>query len=542
MKKINQICLVLMLSMLNACGDKPAEQPTDKGSSIIQDLSTILKPKQIDATLKQQRIALVIGNADYIDDAHWRDLPSDKKDAEDVAKALESFGFEVILKTDLSLKEMHKALLEFSKKLDKNTEGLIYYSGHGTQIEGRQYLIPIDSNAEDIPQDAKQVDESLLSTFYLNVNSDLLARIENKARVTILILDACRTSLFKSENEHERMRKGGTETFKSGFDKFEGKGILIASSTASGTISIGDTKDKNSVYTAALLKLMKEQPQTEIRLLLGDVGTLVKEATKNSELPQEPWVNASFDGRFYFAQNSDEEQKWKEEEARQKAEEDRRLQAELEAKQKAEEEARLKAEEEAKLKAAEVGQPNITIGDTYVYRSDRGNNKDPVISKRTVTDNQNGSVAFSYENVKKKDKPRTLYYDNSWNLKYEDNFTSSDNRYNPALKFFDFPLYPGKEWTQTTTQTIVESGKEYTYAVSAKVEQWEDITVPAGQFHALKIVSQYEVTDNTSHKTTNNSDTSWYAPEVRRSVKTISQDDKGTRVIELLEYNLAASH
>jgi hypothetical protein len=297
MKKVLLFCLLVPLLYAGYYYGKyflPSKQAAFGVTVLEPDKGFKVVPVQ-----NQKRVALVIGNADYIDDEHWQDIPSDKKDAEDIAKALEGFGFSVILKTDLTLKEMHKALLEFSSQLDTNTDGLIYYSGHGTQVEGRQYLIPIDADAKDIPMEAKKADESLLSTVLLNVNSDLLGRIESKARVTMLILDACRTSLFSTEMDNERIRKGG-KALKKGFDKFEATGTLIASSTASGNASAGAKEGENSIYTAELLKIMQEKPETEVVDLLRHVGTEVKKATKNSEFPQEPWITMSFDGDFHF--------------------------------------------------------------------------------------------------------------------------------------------------------------------------------------------------------------------------------------------------
>src|SRR5262249_27057450 len=91
---------------------------------------------------KASRLALVIGNGAYRD----APLPNPINDAADVAKALEASGFTVIRRENASLREMHLALREFGDKLGRQATGLFYFAGHGLQVRGRNYLLPVDAD------------------------------------------------------------------------------------------------------------------------------------------------------------------------------------------------------------------------------------------------------------------------------------------------------------------------------------------------------------------------------------------------------------
>jgi hypothetical protein len=265
--------------------EKPADSPVTP--------SALFQPTSIDT---EKRVALVIGNADY---EHLKDLPSDIKDAEDVAAALEKFGFDVILKTDVNLKDMDKAINEFADRLQKNTVGVFYYSGHGSEINGKQYILPIDAVQIDVDND-----RTLLDKIAMNINSDVIRRVKNKARLMMLVLDACRTNPFV--NEDEVIKKGGI--VEKGFHTIglEGGGMLIASSTASGQPSMGAEEGSNSPYTAELLKILQEKPETKIADLFNDVGVAVQKNYPNYK--QSPWVSMSpFEGEFYFLPPSPDE-------------------------------------------------------------------------------------------------------------------------------------------------------------------------------------------------------------------------------------------
>ena len=128
----------------------------------------------------ETRVALVIGNDAY---ATLPALSNAGKDARDVAAKLLGLGFEVILRLDAGKLSMGRALVEFEERLSGGDAGLVYYAGHGVQVDGRNWLIPSDARVEveeDLPYEAIDA-------------SDFLTRMERAgAPVNIVILDACR--------------------------------------------------------------------------------------------------------------------------------------------------------------------------------------------------------------------------------------------------------------------------------------------------------------------------------------------------------------
>src|SRR5262249_16810071 len=115
----------------------------------------------------------------------------------------------------------------------------------------------------------------------------------------------------------------------------------------------------------------------------------------------------------------------------------------------------------------------------------------------------------------------------------------------PPLTYFAFPLYPGKTWEQTSQETNIKTGAVREHTLSATVGDWEEVTVPAGTFRALKITLQTELLDRTTGQKSIGTDISWYVPNLRRSVKsdTSSQNFQGQQerqIIQLLQYDVKA--
>ena len=184
---------------------------------------------------------------------------------------------------------MLKALDELGDELEGGGVGLVYYSGHGLEVDGKQYVVPVDAHLAS---------KSRLSHDMIDVN-DILAKVgESKSQLNVVILDACRN------NPYTKIL--GAKSLGNGFSPIQiaPSGTIIASATA-----VGDTASpvgvRNSVYTAHLLQYLREKPNDEIRLLLGDVGTAVKTATGSDQVP---WVSGSIDGRFYLGTDKPPEQ------------------------------------------------------------------------------------------------------------------------------------------------------------------------------------------------------------------------------------------
>ena len=211
---------------------------------------------------KSKNIALVIGNSNY---ESVGSLKSPVYDAEDMAKALRDLGFCVmdVLK-DASKSAMESAISDFEVELrDKNKVGLFYYSGHGVQSKGSNYIIPVDAN---IPS------EIFLNNRAINVEDVLEAMDENE--LNILILDACRNNPFeKSWRTKGISSKDGLSTIGAP------SGTLIAYATLPNKVAYDGT-ERNSVYTRILLSEMNKKDVTILQMFSNVRQTLSKETNK----------------------------------------------------------------------------------------------------------------------------------------------------------------------------------------------------------------------------------------------------------------------
>ena len=142
------------------------------------------------ADAAEKRIALVIGNAAYQGVAA---LKNPANDATDMAAKLKAFGFDVMVRTNIGHKEMLRTLTSFGDKVTAGTEVVFFYAGHGMQVRGRNYLIPIDAEIRT---------ENAVSSEAVDVDQ-LLDKL-SAARLSIVVLDACRNNPFE-----RRFRGGG---------------------------------------------------------------------------------------------------------------------------------------------------------------------------------------------------------------------------------------------------------------------------------------------------------------------------------------------
>jgi hypothetical protein len=184
--------------------------------------------------------------------------------------------------------------------------------------------------------------------------------------------------------------------------------------------------------------------------------------------------------------------------------------------------------------------PAVAVGDTYVYESVDPEDPDAAaLTKRTVTSTA-GKIVLATINLKNKGaKERRLYFDREWNLLASRNADDSGLDYAPPLTYFDFPLFPGKTWRQMTTETNNQTGAVRTHTLSGTVGDWEQVSVPAGTFRAIQVHLETDLVDPATGETISGTDISWYAPEVRRSVKSeTSGKDGKQRVIRLIRYEL----
>ncbi len=226
------------------------------------------------SSLSEKRIALVIGNSSYV----VRPLLNPRNDADDMSRALKNAGFEVIDIRDASLAQMRNAVRQFGDRLLTRDVGLVYYSGHGMEVRGRNYFIPINA---DIKRSDEIADQSL------DVNLILEKMETAKKGVNILIVDACRDDPF---GRSFRSSSKGLATMDAP------QGTIIAFATSPGKVA-ADGDGRNSPYTKNLIKAM-QVPNLPIEQVFKQVRRAVQQETKNQ---QTPWENTSLSGDFYFS-------------------------------------------------------------------------------------------------------------------------------------------------------------------------------------------------------------------------------------------------
>jgi hypothetical protein len=225
-------------------------------------------------TIQAKRIALVIGNGDYKDSP----LKNPAHDAKDISRTLESLEFKVIEVIDANLRTMHKALDEFSLDLRKGDVALFFYAGHGLQVHGDNYLLPIDNQIRtisDVRYEAFQVGR-------------LIGRLEEAQSLNIIILDACRNN---------PLGRGFNRSLERGLTVIHQKpeGTFIAYATGPGKTA-ADGEGGNGLFTSSLLEHMITA-RLELSALIRKVRADVK---KKSFGAQVPWSESSLTEEFYF--------------------------------------------------------------------------------------------------------------------------------------------------------------------------------------------------------------------------------------------------
>ncbi len=231
---------------------------------------------------QEKRLALVIGNASY---TYTTSLANPVNDAVAVSLMLEQLGFDVLKYENLSLIEMKRAIDDFGDKLKKYELGLFYYAGHGVQVNGNNYLLPVDAELKT-ERDAE----------YDCINAGrILAKFEDsRVKTNIIILDACRNNPFLT-TWSRGVKKNGLAYMEAP------AGFLIAFSTSPDNTA-SDGTGTNSLYTESLLQCIGD-PQLNIIQIFQKVRKMVRE---NSSGEQIPWEWTSMEGDFYFNQTGKE--------------------------------------------------------------------------------------------------------------------------------------------------------------------------------------------------------------------------------------------
>jgi hypothetical protein len=224
------------------------------------------------ALASETRVALVIGNSAY---RHAAMLDNPQNDASDMAAAAEKLGFKVIKGLDLDKSGMDRTIRQFAEALKGATMGMFYYAGHGLQVSGRNYLVPVDAELKT----AESLDFEM-------VGLDVVQRIMEAASETnVIFLDACRDNPL-SRNLARAM---GTRSAAIGHGltaQEAGAGTLISFSTQPGNVALDGTGTRNSPYAAALTKHITTEGAGLAGLLL-QVRRDVMAATGKRQIPWE---------------------------------------------------------------------------------------------------------------------------------------------------------------------------------------------------------------------------------------------------------------
>ena len=217
------------------------------------------------------RVALVVGNGDY---AAIGRLPNPGNDANDVAAALGRLGFDVTRVRDADRLAMSEALRAFTRESAQADVALVFYAGHGLEVDGVNYLVPVDARLErdtDVPFEAIELD-------------DVLAAMAG-AGLRVVVLDACRNNpLARSMQRTSRTRSVSRGSFGELNEDLLGDETLVAYAAAAGTTAVDGT-GRNSPYTTALLEYL-EQP-LELSQLFRRVRAQVLRATGLKQRPHE---------------------------------------------------------------------------------------------------------------------------------------------------------------------------------------------------------------------------------------------------------------
>ena len=224
--------------------------------------------------LGENRLALVIGNATYKSSP----LTNPVNDARLMEQSLKEAGFTVIKAENASRRDMQRLIRDFGDKLKQSGGvGLFYFAGHGVQVRGNNYLIPVDA-------DIKSEDE----VAYDSIDAQaILEKMESaKNRMNLIVLDACRDNPFA---KNSRSASAGLATMSAP------SGSLVAYSTAPGSVA-SDGSGKNGLYTEQFARAL-QQPGLPVEEVFKQVRAAVRRASNNQ---QTPWENTALEGQFYF--------------------------------------------------------------------------------------------------------------------------------------------------------------------------------------------------------------------------------------------------
>lgn len=382
MKRLGLLFLVCAVAALPLAAQERALRPS--------------KPAAQSPAIAEQRIALVIGNAQYKD----APLLNPVNDAQAIAKALSRSGFKVMLRENVGRAQMQVALREFGDALRNGGVGLFYFAGHGVQVKGRNFLVPVDA-------DIQREDEVAYNSVDANQVLDKMEAANN--RLNIVILDACRNNPFARSSRSSA----------AGLAQMEAPvGTFIAFATAPGAVA-SDGHGTNGLYTQHLLRAML-RPGARIEDVFKQVRAGVR---RDSNGRQVPWENTSLEGDFVFV-----------------------------AQRAAPPAAAAAVAPEKKIE--KIAAPSLKVGDSWTYQlidllsgSATGRNT------LTLTEITRDTWRFGTGYVT----------DKSWNMLHETRDGKLVEKWTPRRPNYSFPLEVGKTWTATAVRDAPDRVTEQSY-------------------------------------------------------------------------------
>jgi len=226
----------------------------------------------------EKRLALVIGCSEY---EHVTRLNNPDNDATAMEKSLKKRGFDVIMKIDPQLRDMKMVIDDFGIELKNYDVGLFYFAGHGVQVNGNNYLIPVDANLRT---------ERAVEYDCVQANRILANMEDANSKVNIIMLDACRNNPFERSWSRSITGRGLAQMNAP-------TGTIIGYATAPGTTASDGPGQDNGLYTGAVLEELNPTPSILITEMFQKVRKKVRE---KSDGKQVPWESTSLTGNFYI--------------------------------------------------------------------------------------------------------------------------------------------------------------------------------------------------------------------------------------------------
>jgi len=230
----------------------------------------------------ERKVALVVGNSAY---ASVPRLPNPRNDASDVIAHLKSIGFEVTPGLDLDRNGFLQSLATFGRAAEGADVALFFYAGHGLQVSGQNYLVPVDGKVES----EAELDLALIPV------SLVMQQLARGSRVNLVFLDACRDNPFAKDLSRSLGTRSSSALGR-GLSRIQSaSGTFIAFATQPDNVA-QDGDGRNSPFTRALLSNI-EKPGLSISDLMIEVRNDVMRQTNGKQVP---WDSSSLTGRFFF--------------------------------------------------------------------------------------------------------------------------------------------------------------------------------------------------------------------------------------------------